>query len=113
MGVEHELSQRSVHPRQRALQGYEPGAGDPGRRIEIHPAIAGPQLHVIRRLEIEPGRIAPAPFLPVVGLVSSVGHIRVRYIGNTQTHLPEFLLHHDQILLRGLELPPDLRHLRQ
>jgi hypothetical protein len=101
--IEHELDQRPLQPRQGAGEGDEARARHLGRAIEVHPAVARPEIDVIPRLEIELRRRPPTPFLAVIGGVAPLGDIGGRQIGQAQTDVGQLVLDCAQARLGGLE----------
>ena len=60
MGVEHELDQGTVQPRQRPLHDHEAGARDAGRCFKIKQAAGLPQIDMVPGCEVKLSGIAPA-----------------------------------------------------
>ena len=113
MGIEHELGQGPMQPGQRASEGHEAGPGKLGGRIEVHPAVAGPQVHVVLGLEGKRRRLAPAALFPVGRLVPPVRHGHMRDVGNVQAEILQLLLHHRKLILGGFEPRTQVRHFSQ
>ena len=100
--IEHELGQRPMKPCHRSEQRDETAAREPRGGVEVHPA--GPELHVVARLEVEARRGAPLTHLEVLRLGSPC---RDRWMGQVR-HLEQHRIQPvpdlAKPLLRRLEL---------
>ncbi len=91
--IDHELGERAVQPRERSLEHDETAPGELAGESKVHRLAGRAQIHVILGLEFEPGRLAPAALLAVVGLVRALGHALVGQIGNAERDALDFILH--------------------
>ncbi len=100
--IEHELHQRPLHPRQRALQHHETRAGELGRRIEIHQAERLADLDMLLRPEPlgKLRRRAEAADLDIVVLVLALGRV---FAGQVRDRGEFIFEQHFRRLDRGLE----------
>ena len=80
MGVDHELAQRPLQPRQGAAQDDEARAGHLGRRREIHQAEFLADLEVFARRVRQPWLAGPT-HLDIRAFVGAVGHVVGRHVG--------------------------------
>ncbi len=78
MHVEHEVDERTLQARTRALEDGEARARDLRRAFEVEDAEPRAEVYVILRLEVEPGRLAPPPRFLIRRLVRADGHRGVR-----------------------------------
>jgi len=111
--VEHELDQRPMQPRHGAGERDEARPRHLGRQIEVHPAVARPEIDMILGFEVERRRRTPAAFLAVVGLVAPVRNLGSGQIGQAQTDVGQLVLDRAQPRLGRLELIAQIGDLGQ
>jgi len=88
--VEHELRERAMQARERAVHHGEACARDAPGGLEVEPAARRAEGDVVLRLEVERARCSDASHLDVRGLVAPLGDGRmqqVRYSEQQRVHL--------------------------
>ena len=89
MHVEHEGSQRSLQPRQRARENDEAGAGELDCALEVHEAERLADFEVLLRAAVRQRWLAPATDLDVGALVGAVRHLFGRQVGQAREQFIE------------------------
>ncbi len=82
MRVDHELRQRTVHPRHSAFQDDKAAARHFRGQIEIHVGGNARNLEMLFGFEIERARGAPAVYFDIVVFIRPVRHIFIGQVGD-------------------------------
>ena len=99
--VEHELRERAVQARDRALHHREARPGDPPGGLEVEPAVELADRDVVARLEGERARHADAAHLDVGALVGAVRHRLVQQVRQPEREPLDLGLHGGELGLGG------------
>ncbi len=91
----------------------EAAAGDLGGGLEVEPAVARSQVHVVEGLEVEYGRLAPAPHFEILILAAAVRDALVGQVGDAELQRPQILLQALQLDLGRLQALAQVGHFRQ
>ena len=78
--IEHELAERALEPRQTLLQDNKAGAGEFGRKLEIHLSERFAQIEVLLRLEYVISFFAKYVMLDVAACIGAIRHVIERRV---------------------------------
>ena len=100
MHVEHELRERALEPRERALEHHEARAGQLGRGLEVHLPQSFTEIEMLLRRESVIALGAETMVLDVIGCLLAVRHVLERQVGDLRKRVLELLR---ELLLLCLE----------